>query len=813
MQARQLVDAFISEACKGHAPWRGIKIRDYPAGKAIAALPAEQQVQIVLETVGQQVGGAQERGDLYQRLFYLKRLADNILRRRLPFQPEEFIHLLELVSGLNSAFASFLSLPGIVRAVSDFIADNGLPEPLRLQLTKLSEALKGWPDYADKRKVQTRITALLEDSAAKPLVASRFTGEPWTLALQESLDKLATNERERWEALLVHCASATASKPTRKWLKEAEQRIGEIDPDHFTAVIRAILAEIGKPGPAPKRSIGDYEFELDPTMIHETHSDLLRGLIWCTSLAPRDEVIAALGDAAEICFKKIPGIGPRAPKIGNACLAALSGVSSMAAVAQLSRLKTKAKHVSIRKQLGKALDSAAGQAGVSTDELEEMAVPTCGLTEVGLLRRPLGEFTGLLEMNEDGRLELSWLRGDKKKRTTPAAVKSSHSEELRSLQRTAKDADKLLTAQRRRLEQLFWQERTWSYADVQARYLDHPLVGILARRLIWRFGATAAIWHEGRLVDERDRAISRVEERTRVSLWHPLSAAVDRVQAWRNWLEGHAVRQPFKQAHREIYALTPAERQTETYSNRFAAHIIRQHQFLALCQERGWRYRLQGNWDSANTPTLDLPGRELRVEFWAEGVQEEGGGAGTGFAHLSTDQVRFYRRDEPEPMPLDRVPPLIFSEAMRDVDLFVGVCSVGNDPTWADGGPDGRHRGYWHDFSFGDLSATAQTRREVLERLMPRLKIADRCSFADRWLVVRGDLRTYKIHLGSGNILMAPNDEYLCIVPRQAASTGRNRVFLPFEGDSMLSIILSKAFLLAGDAKIKDVSIARQIGS
>ncbi|HMC87966.1 MAG TPA: hypothetical protein VKI17_00395, partial [Gemmataceae bacterium] len=77
----------------------------------------------------------------------------------------------------------------------------------------------------------------------------------------------------------------------------------------------------------------------------------------------------------------------------------------------------------------------------------------------------------------------------------------------------------------------------------------------------------------------------------------------------------------------------------------------------------------------------------------------------------------------------------------------------------------------------------------------------------------RGDLRTYKIHLGSGNILMAPNDEYLCIVPRQAASTGRNRVFLPFEGDSMLSIILSKAFLLAGDAKIKDVSIARQIGS
>ena len=56
------------------------------------------------------------------------------------------------------------------------------------------------------------------------------------------------------------------------------------------------------------------------------------------------------------------------------------------------------------------------------------------------------------------------------------------------------------------------------------------------------------------------------------------------------------------------------------------------------------------------------------------------------------------------------MPPLAFSEVMRDVDLFVGVASVGNDPTWADGGPDGRYRDYWHDYSFGALSATAQTR-------------------------------------------------------------------------------------------------------
>jgi hypothetical protein len=150
---------------------------------------------------------------------------------------------------------------------------------------------------------------------------------------------------------------------------------------------------------------------------------------------------------------------------------------------------------------------------------------------------------------------------------------------------------------------------------------------------------------------------------------------------------------------------------------------------------------------------------------------------------------------------------------MRDVDLFVGVASVGNDPNWADGGPEGRYRDYWTSYSFGALSQTAKTRRQVLQRLIPRLKIADRCRLEDRFLIVQGDVRTYRIHLGSGNILMEPNDQYLCIVPTSKPTTGNlgDRLFLPFEGDRNLAIILSKAFLLAADKEIKDPTILHQI--
>ena len=58
-------------------------------------------------------------------------------------------------------------------------------------------------------------------------------------------------------------------------------------------------------------------------------------------------------------------------------------------------------------------------------------------------------------------------------------------------------------------------------------------------------------------------------------------------------------------------------------------------------------------------------------------------------------------------------------------------------------------------------------------------------------------------------ILMEPNDQYLCIVPGRGDETGD--LFLPFEGDRMLAIILSKAFLLADDTKIEDPAIISQI--
>jgi hypothetical protein len=224
---------------------------------------------------------------------------------------------------------------------------------------------------------------------------------------------------------------------------------------------------------------------------------------------------------------------------------------------------------------------------------------------------------------------------------------------------------------------------------------------------------------------------------------------------------------------------------------------------------RGWSATYLGPWDGGyhSDAIKEFAAGEWQATFQHE-ITGEIEAPHYEVRHCSTGQVRFARRTGRlwEQVPVTEVPPRVLSEAMRDVDLFVGVTSIASDDTWADRGEHGFGR-YWAAAGFGELAGSAEVRRDVLARLLPRLAVGARCELTDRFLRVRGTRAIYKIHLGSGNILMEPNDAYLCIVPGGRAP----RLNLPFDDDERLSLILSKAFLLAGDDKITDATILRQL--
>ena len=671
---------------------------------------------------------------------------------------------------------------------------------MRDALENLRRRLQTLRTHSDQQKQLQSIASLLDD-----VPSYENAKGPWLEMVLKEVDASQTRA-ELWREMLEHCAGSEGAS-SKRWREQSAALIESLGREGFRdAAIRWLGAGV-TPGEARR--------QLKPG-----EADLLKGFIWMLTGFDDLKVASAVAEVAEECFRKIPQIGAVSHRVGNACVNALAEMPGMNAVGQLSRVRARMKYSTAKRLVEKALDQAAQRAGLTRNDLEDMAVPTFDFQPPGVSRREQGKFAAELVVTESAKIAIRWSTVDGKTlKSAPAEIKKTNPELLRTLRRTAKDAEQMLRAQRSRLEKLFFSEHSPRYEEWRKRTVEHPLLAQMTRRLIWQFECASGrkrsgMWHADALVAADGNALQSLEG-TRVRLWHPLGADVKTVLAWRKWLQEREITQPFKQAHREIYVLTDAERRTETYSNRFAAHILSQHILNALCRERGWENRLQGQFDSGRaTPTLKLPDWGFIVEFWVQAPPDAPTSASGISLYVSTDQVRFCDMHGVA-VALERIPPLVFSEGMRDVDLFVGVTSIANDPAWVDQGERTTFVGYWHSQSFGELSATAMMRREVLGELLPKLKIRDRCQLGEKFLEVRGERATYKIHLGSGNILMEPGSRYLCIVPgRGSAISGEKaaaRVFLPFEGDNMLAIILSKAFLLADDTKITDPTILRQL--
>ena len=758
-----------------------------------------------------------------------------MLKRKIPFQEQEVIAMLNWSAGQSGGplYAYLRGVPQMIKVLEDYLKNNPISDELYQAIERLIQALETERMSVENRKWVLRLKELRGDTEVSlPLVA----GDVWADTAVSELRNIDPRLQTSWAEVLLHCLRATGSAPSPKWLKGLDKYLDIIGKQDFFDKLSHWFPLVDKPRVTPARPHDHLRTPLP------VNADILKGLAWLCSKTDDPEIARALTALAISAYKKIPGSGPRAAKVGNACFWALGTMPGTEGVAQLSILKIRIKTNTAQKLIANALETAAKRLGMTAEEIEEMSVPAYGLEEVGLRRDDLDDVVSELRVN-GSEVEQVWARKDGKRLSaTPKATKEKYPEELKEIAQAVKDIRKMLPAQRDRLDTLFLLQKKWTCESWLARYINHPLVGTLARRLIWRFmkddHAASAVWLDGDMTGRDGKPIDWLDNATTVELWHPLDAEPEAVLEWRHFLMEHEIRQPFKQAYREIYLLTDAERNTRVYSNRYAAHILRQHQFNSLCAAKGWKNSLRLMVDDSYPPaTKILPQWGLRAEYWVEGIGDQYGTdtneTGT-YLYLSTDQVRFYRIEavenrahaggggysalrwngigNAEPLPLEEIPPLVFSEIMRDVDMFVGVASVGNDPTWVDGGGEARYQDYWHSYSFGELTESSRTRKQVLEALIPRLKIAGRCTLTDKFLVVRGDIRTYKIHLGSGNILMEPNDQYLCIVPsRRSGEFGPDKLFIPFEGDQTLAIILSKAFLLAEDKKITDPTITRQI--
>ncbi|MFC7329946.1 DUF4132 domain-containing protein [Marinactinospora rubrisoli] len=692
-------------------------------------------------------------------------------------------------------------------------------------------AVLGRSEYADVRKVHARVEALIGRLAGGAETAERLFGEDdafGALLRREAPEALRT---PGLGALLQRCGTLSGTRPTKAWRTQVQAVLRD-HPD-VLAGARAVLAQIPKLPDSAIYVEHEYVSDITPHIGSENTQLMLRGLLWSLDVAPHAETPWAPALLADVARFTGTGRGGskvlRGERLATAAIAVLGARGDEAAVAGLARVQAKVVKKTVAGAVDRALDGCAERLGLTRWQLVERTVPDFELGPGARREESLGEHTAILRVDGDGGAALKFRGGNGRElKSVPKAVREAHADRLTALRAELKELQSTLAAERFRIETALAEGRVWDLADWRRYYLDHPLTGWFARVLVWEVSTDAgATWRDGlpepdgdhwRLVGPEGTEVFRTDGESvappQVRLWHPIRAVPDRVRAWRDHLMAAELRQPVKQAYREIYLLTPAEEATSTYSNRYAGHILRYPQAKALLAGRGWSGLTLGYWDGGFDGSAErvyhdaASGTDWAAVCYLE-LAEHSDDDYMRVSFCSSDQVRIGRAgavdDEGD---LRDVPALVFSEVMRDMDLAVGVASIAADPEWVDRGED-RYLAYWREAGFGKLTESAEMRRTALERLIPRLKIADRLELTDRFLKVRGDLRGYRIHLGSANILMEPDDSYLCIV---TARGGDSAVFLPFEADGgRLSVILSKAFLLADDTAITDPSITRQI--
>ena len=605
------------------------------------------------------------------------------------------------------------------------------------------------------------------------------------------------------------------SAPSAKWLRDARAVLDMLPEQKWLDQLRRI-SEVKSP---PSGLFG---------MPGEVY---LRTFIYLSAMLPPQDVGPLLTDyALKQCFVTLKGSGIRSEKLGNACVWALAELPDGTGVPYLARILARVKYPKVKTKIDAKLNEAAQRSGIGRDELDEISVPTHGLGRDGTRRVAFAQGEAVFRVVRNS-ATLDWFNESGKQLKSPSKAIKDEKELFKEVQADLKELNADLAIQPQRLQQFYLQSRAWPAEVWRARYLDHPLMRSIARGLVWWIDtpdgkSVAALPDDAgeELLDVVGNNISL--DGATVRLWHPMDAAVSEVEAWRDRLEALQVTQPFAQVWREVYALTDAERATGTYTNRWAAHILKQHQVMTLARLNGWRVTHRMWVDAPNDEPwhLVIPAHNLVVDYWVKGAGGENPQTfdSVAYAYVSTDRVQFHRlpanaadsaigRARGDAVTLAEIPPVVFSEIMRHADLFTAVASIAADPDWIDQGRDASHPTqwdrYWHETNTAALVESGKRRRAMLERIVPRLKISGKLKLDDRYLVVQGTRHEYQIHLGSG--ACSRGGRHICIVPKNTAQG--DKIWLPFEGDRTLSIIISKAMLLAADDEITDPVILGQL--
>lgn len=240
-------------------------------------------------------------------------------------------------------------------------------------------------------------------------------------------------------------------------------------------------------------------------------------------------------------------------------LAHPSGLEKVLSISQNRGLKSLASGARVR------ILEAAERRGLTSEQLADRLVPDLGLSKEGCLTLEFGSrwFKVVLDENlapvlfdQEGQQLKSLPKPGKK---DDAALAGAAHQRFKTLKSEAK---KSLSIQIRRLELAMSSERRWTSLDFEEYLIGHPLMLLLARRLVWGEFEGDRLLTAFRVAEDRSYADAEdqrfeLSEGGRIGIVHPLALSAQELARWDELFQDYEILQPFAQLARATYHLDP----------------------------------------------------------------------------------------------------------------------------------------------------------------------------------------------------------------------------------------------------------------
>ncbi|MFK8004132.1 MAG: DUF4132 domain-containing protein [Polyangiales bacterium] len=373
-----------------------------------------------------------------------------------------------------------------------------------------------------------------------------------------------------------------AKAPTRKiphWVRSTTQPStlgGEVlDAEACILLVGAMMKDKAD---RPDKVLAEFRGWLEPASYRRFAWELFRG--WAHADAHMvqrwvvrhvanvvdDDLAGPLGEMIEVLVEK-----KKRDAVYEAATA-LCAHGSPTALQVVQRLAQRYKYRGNNNPCLAALKAEAAKRRMTLADLEDASVPTCGLDARGKRRFSYGPRTFTLQV--DGEMRISVVADDDGTRLPrlPKAWKGDDADKVQEAQaefaRLKRDIEAMLPVQARRLEGALSSGREWTLSAWTKSIRRHPLMQIIARRLIW-----VLCRGEDRVksfrVDELDELTDASDEPCEltitdgnVRLAHPAEMSADERAAWDVLFKDYEIMPPFPQLARPSFVLGEEERES-----------------------------------------------------------------------------------------------------------------------------------------------------------------------------------------------------------------------------------------------------------